>query len=461
MQLARRHDPIVAIATASGRGAVGIVRVSGEALAPLAEAICGRALVARHATHVAFRAADGTTIDRGLAIFFPAPHSYTGEDVLELQAHGGAVVLQLLLARCLEAAAETDPRSGGARVPGLRIAAPGEFTERAFLNDKLELAQAEAVADLIDAVTPLQARAAFDQLEGTLTERIAAIDAALFDLIARLEASVDFPEEGYHFIESGDLAGAVDGLVQQTFALLVDGRRGRMIREGLQIAIVGKPNVGKSSLFNALAGSSRAIVTPTPGTTRDLITETIDINGLRVTLVDSAGIRTTDDEVEAVGVGLARRAIEVADAVLVVVDGSSPLDDRDVDLLRETSNCKRVVAANKCDLGMEVRGGLLAVSAKTGAGLAQLRDELAAVLDADATRDQPAITNLRHVLLVEKAHDALSRARSAIGERGRALPEEFVLADLQEARGALEEISGKRAPDDLLAHIFARFCVGK
>jgi tRNA modification GTPase len=234
-----------------------------------------------------------------------------------------------------------------------------------------------------------------------------------------------------------------------------------MIREGLQIAIIGKPNVGKSSLFNALAGGERAIVTSTPGTTRDLITEIVDINGLRVTLVDSAGLRATDDVVESAGVELARRAIGVADAVMLVVDASNPLDELDAQIFLETTDCKRVVVANKCDIREQTRGGFLPVSAKTGAGLQALRDELTTLLDIEPNRAQPAITNLRHVVLVEKAHDALSRARYAVGDRAASLPEEFVLADLQSARTALEEISGRRAPDDLLAHIFSRFCVGK
>jgi tRNA modification GTPase len=441
-------DTIVAIATPPGRGGIGVVRVSGPAALAIAGALreTDTPLVARHATFSRIRSVEHS-LDHAVITFFPAPHSYTGEDVVEISAHGSPVILHAIVSAAVE--------------NGARLAEPGEFTLRAFLNDRVDLTQAEAVADLIDAVTPLQARAAFDQLEGTLTGRIAAIDATLFDLIARLEASVDFPEEGYHFVESGELLVSLDALLAQIATLLADGRRGRMIREGLQIAIVGKPNVGKSSLFNALAGGERAIVTSTPGTTRDLVTETIDILGLRVTLVDSAGIRATTDVVESAGVGLARQAMRIAAAVLVVVDGSAPLDDADVAILRETNDSRRVVVANKCDIGEEVRGGFLPVSAKTGAGLERLRNELTNALDVEPRRDQPAITNLRHVMLVEQANEALTRARAAVVERGGALPEEFVLADLQSARGALEEISGRRAPDDLLAHIFARFCVGK
>ena len=441
-------DTIVAIATPPGRGGVGVVRLSGPDARVIAGTLrCAESpLEPRRATFTRIRSGE-RVIDQAVVTLFPAPRSYTGEDVVEISAHGSPVVLRTIV----EAAV-----AGGAR-----LAEPGEFTLRAFLNNRVDLTQAEAVADLIDAVTPLQARTAFDQLEGTLTDRIAAVDATLFDLIARLEASVDFPDEGYHFIESGDLLAALDHLIQQISELLVDGRRGRLIREGLQVAIVGKPNVGKSSLFNALAGAHRAIVTPAPGTTRDLITEVVDINGLRVTLVDSAGIRTTSDDIEAAGVELARQAIAVADVVIVVVDGSTALDESDAAILRETTGSRRVVVANKSDVRVEVRGAFLAVSAKTGAGLVQLRDAVFAALDVEPVRDQPAITNLRHVALVERAHEALSRARAAVAVHGTSLSEEFVLADLQAARSALEEISGRRAPEDLLAHIFARFCVGK
>jgi tRNA modification GTPase len=442
------NDTIVAIATPPGRGGIGVVRISG----PHAHLIAGELrctdapLEPRRAIFARIRSGE-QVIDQAVVTFFPAPHSYTGEDVVEISAHGSPVVLRAIV----EAAVAS----------GARLAEPGEFTLRAFLNNRIDLAQAEAVADLVDAVTPLQARAAFDQLEGTLTARIAAIDATLFDVIARLEASVDFPEEGYHFIESSELARTLDALIENVKMLLAEGRRGRLIREGLQVAIAGKPNVGKSSLFNALAGAGRAIVAATPGTTRDLITETVDINGLRVTLVDTAGIRAADDHVEAAGVDLARSAIRVADVVLVVVDGSNALDEADIEVLRETTEHRRVVAANKSDLVTERPSGFLAVSARTGAGIDRLREALLTALDADPVRDQPAITNLRHVALVETAYDALSRARGVVVEHGQAISEEFVLADLQCARSALEEISGRRAPEDLLAHIFARFCVGK
>src|SRR5437773_4336511 len=295
-------DTIVAIATPPGRGAIGVVRLSGpEALS------IGRGLITHRGELEPRRSTFTRTsaVDQVVATYFPSPHSYTGEDVIELSAHGSPVVLRAIVEK--------------AAACGARLAEPGEFTLRAFLNGRIDLMQAEAVADLIDAVTPLQARAAFDQLEGTLTRAIGGMDEALFDLIARLEASVDFPEEGYHFVEPGALAQAIDALVEKTANLLVHGRRGRLIRDGLQVAIVGRPNVGKSSLFNALVGASRAIVTDVPGTTRDLVTEVVDLDGLRVTLVDTAGMRETDDRVEREGVLRTMQSIAIADLVVQVV----------------------------------------------------------------------------------------------------------------------------------------------
>ena len=374
--------------------------------------------------------------DHALATYFPAPHSYTGDDVVEISAHGSPVVLEALVAEAVGLKA--------------RLAEPGEFTLRAFLNGRLDLAQAEAVADLVEAVTPLQARAAFDQLEGTLTRTIAGLDATLFDLIARLEASVDFPDEGYHFIEPAALTAAVDDLAGRTTALLEDGRRGRLVREGWQVAIVGRPNVGKSSLFNALVGAPRAIVTDVPGTTRDLVTETIDLYGLRVTLIDTAGLRVPGDPIEAEGVARTEQAMGVADLTLVVVD------DDPADLCSEND----LLVQSKIDLGRPARG--IPVSSATGAGLEALRRAMTTALGSAApARDRPAITNVRHLALVQRADEALRRARDAAAADGGALSEEFILADLQEARAALEEISGRRATDALLEHIFSRFCVGK
>jgi tRNA modification GTPase len=393
-------DTIVAVATPPGRGGIGVVRLSG----PEAHAVALRlvthssGLQPRHATLTKF--VDG--IDQAVALYFPAPASYTGEDVVELSAHGSPVVLHAIVTAAIAA--------------GARLAEPGEFTLRAFLNGRIDLMQAEAVNDLIDAVTPLQARAAFDQLNGTLTRALAGIDATLFDLIARLEASVDFPDEGYHFVEPAALADAIDDLLARTAALLADAKRGRLIREGLQIVIVGDPNVGKSSLFNALAGSERAIVTDRPGTTRDLVTETVDVHGLRVTLVDTAGIRDSSDPVEREGVSRARQAIGVADLVLRIEDRSRPRS-RVLDL-----NEKVLCVANKSDLPSAWHDDdAVSVSAATGAGLDELRTRIAAALDVDPLRDRPTMTNVRHIALADRAHQALTRARRGARRRRFAL----------------------------------------
>jgi tRNA modification GTPase len=435
-------DTIVAIATPPGRGAIGIVRLSGPDAEPIARVLTGRAgLEARRAT-----LSKVAGVDRAVVTLFPAPHSYTGEDVLEISAHGSPVVLHAIVEAAIAA--------------GARLAEPGEFTLRAYLSGRLDLPQAEAVADLIDAVTPLQARAAFDQLQGTLSGRIAEHDAALFELIARLEASVDFPEEGYHFVEPRRLAGELDAQIARLDELIADGRRGRLVREGLLVTLVGKPNVGKSSLFNALTGAARAIVTPVPGTTRDLVTEVVDVNGIRATLVDTAGLREPGDPVEAEGVARARGARGASDLTIVVLDASTPLDGNDRAILEETAGTRHLVVANKVDLPAAWHdAGSVRVAATEGTGLDELRASMARALDADARHDPPAITNVRHVALIARARDALSRARAAVVDE--ALPEEFVLADLQEARAAFEEVTGRRTTDDVLAHIFERFCIGK
>jgi tRNA modification GTPase len=455
------NDTIVAIATPPGRGGIGVVRLSGSSAHRIAHQLITHrgALEPRHATLTKVRlkvrldeAADSDvvsgfsravsdTIDQVVALYFPAPASYTGDDVVELSAHGSPVVLRAIVSAAIE--------------QGARAAEPGEFTLRAFLNGRIDLLQAEAVADLIDAATPLQARAAFDQLEGTLTRAIGDIDARLFDLIAQLEASVDFPDEGYHFVDPAALAATIDGLLAQTSTLLSGARRGRLIREGLQVTIVGKPNVGKSSLFNALLGAERAIVTAAPGTTRDLVTESLDLEGLRVTLVDTAGLRDATDPAEIEGVERSRQSGAVADLVLHVID---------CDELPEGTDNKRLIVRNKSDVApvsIGALGGAVPVSARTGEGLPALRQRLANALDVEPTRERPDITNVRHIALVQRAHEALSRARDASLAETGAMPEEFVLADLQDARAALEEITGKRAPEDLLAHIFSRFCIGK
>ena len=384
--------------------------------------------------------------DRTVVTFFQSPHSYTGEDVVEISAHGSPVVLNAIVRAAVAA--------------GARLAEPGEFTLRAFLNNKIDLVQAEAVADLIDAVTPLQARAAYDQLEGTLTKTIGEIEQALFDVIARLEASLDFPDEGYHFVEPTEAGRAIVAIAARINALLEQSARGRLIREGAQVAIVGAPNVGKSSLFNALLNTNRAIVTAIPGTTRDLLTERADIGGLSLALIDTAGVRDTADVVEQEGVARALDTLRVADLAIVVLDRSRPMSDEDRDILNATTRQPRIVVLNKCDLpsGGDHIGGL-EISAARGAGIDQLIDAIATTLTTtEKFRDQPQITNTRHAILLERAKASLERAGSALDSK---VSEEFPLLDLQEAAQALQEITGKKTSDDLLHHIFARFCIGK
>jgi len=449
-------DTIVAIATPPGRGGIGVVRVSG----PEAVGIAGRLLrrdeplVPRQATFArVFEPGVDGPLDHVVATWFEAPHSYTGQDVVELSGHGSPV----LLGRMVELAVSD----------GARLAEPGEFTLRAYLNGRLDLAQAEAIADLVNAVTPLQARAAMDQLEGTLTSVIAGIDAALFDLGARLEASLDFPDEGFHFVERAETINELGAIEERLVRLAEDGRAGRVVREGRTVAIVGRPNAGKSSLFNALAGAARAIVTDVPGTTRDLVTERVDIEGLAVTLVDTAGLREARDAIEAEGIARARQAQSVASLTLVVLDGSAEIDSNDLALIdRGGVGRDAVVVRSKADLPavwLEIPGtsavNLIPVSAVTGAGLSELRRHLAATLtNREELRDTPMISNVRHLALVDIAIDAV---RLALQTAKSGATEELVLAELTRARDALEEITGRRTTDDLLRHIFTRFCIGK
>src|SRR5688500_12695887 len=331
-------DTIVAIATPPRRAGIGAVRGSGPSTREVATVLAERTarLEPRRATLTRVRAAQGP-VDRAVLAFFPAPQSYTGEDVLEISAHGSPVLLRAIVEAAMNA--------------GARLAEPGEFTFRAYLHGRLDLVQAEAVQDLVEAVTPLQARAAFDQLEGTLTGRIREIDATLFELSARLEASLDFPDEGYHFVEPGSASAEILGVVRELDALLADAGRGRLVRHGAQVAILGRPNAGKSSLFNRLAGSGRAIVTDIPGTTRDLVTDVVDILGVAVTLVDTAGLHGTPaDVVEREGIARAEAAQRVADLVIVVLDCSRPLQSDDRRLLDGTQALTRVIVGNKSDL---------------------------------------------------------------------------------------------------------------
>lgn len=444
-------DTIVALATPSGRGALGIVRISGPRSQDIVRVIAParRPLAPRRATLTRLRAHEsaGGAVDRVIATYFQAPHSYTGEDVVELCAHGSPVVLRTIVHAAVDA--------------GARLARPGEFTLRAFLAGRIDLVQAEAVRDLIAAATPLQARVAFDQLEGTLTRRIAELDAVLFDLIARLEASLDFPDEGYHFVDVGETSRRIGDVVNGLDVLLADAGRGRLIREGATVVLAGRPNVGKSSLFNALAGTDRAIVTSVPGTTRDLITEPIDIHGIAVTLVDTAGARRAHDVVEREGVARGEQARGVADLIVVVVDRSEPLTEDDRRLLDDTSGRPRLIVANKCDLPPVVAlDDAMTVSAATGEGLQALRCAMSRELSGgEPAQESPALTNLRHITLLEEARQSLQGAVNALS--ASEVPEEFLLTDLHAARTRFDEVVGARSSDDVLAHIFEKFCIGK
>ncbi|MCE9660100.1 MAG: tRNA uridine-5-carboxymethylaminomethyl(34) synthesis GTPase MnmE [Burkholderiales bacterium] len=466
-------EPIVAIATASGRGAIGIVRISGHALAPLAAALCGGLrLEPRHATLTSFLDRHGETIDRGLAIHFPAPHSYTGEDVLELQAHGGPVVMQLLLARCLEAAAEGDSASGRSRLGGLRLARPGEFTERAFLNDKLDLAQAEAVADLIDASTEAAARSAARSLDGAFSREIGVLAGKIVELRLLVEATLDFPEEEIEFLERAGARQWLADAKAQIEAVLATARQGVLLHEGIRVVLAGQPNVGKSSLLNALAGAELAIVTDIPGTTRDKVGETIQIEGVPVHVVDTAGLREAGDAVEAIGVARSWAAIGDADAIVFLRD-LTRIGDADYDA-GEAPIAARLAAAaaagrvlevfNKSDAAAPEQivaqdAQALVVSAVTRAGLETLRRALLARAGWQAAGEGVFHARARHVDALQRAGEHLAAAEAHAGVGDQAL--ELVAEELRSAHDALGEITGAFSADDLLGAIFGRFCIGK
>ena len=465
-----RPDPIVAVATAPGRGAVGIVRVSGRGLLPLAGALTGRTPAPRHATYGPFLEADGSPIDHGLALNFPAPHSYTGEDVLELQAHGGPVVLQLLLARCLQAAAAIDPATGTARLARLRLARPGEFTERAFLNEKLDLAQAEAVMDLIDASTEAAARSASRSLAGAFSREIGQLTEALIGLRLLIEATLDFPEEEIDVLSAHDVRGQLLNLQQILAGVQGRARQGALLREGIQVVIAGQPNAGKSSLLNALAGAELAIVTPIAGTTRDVVRQTIQIEGVPLHVLDTAGLRESGDEVERIGIERAWGHIESADAVLWLHDLTRQRDAgyAEAEQRIATGLAERLPASvpllhlwNKHDAVPEadIPAEGLALSARTGEGLDALRQRLLALVGWQGGAGEGLfIARERHL-------QALARAAAHLDAAGvhlQAPPALDLLAEeLRLAQHALGEITGAFSADDLLGAIFARFCIGK
>jgi tRNA modification GTPase len=451
------RDPIVAVATAPGRGGIGIVRLSGTDLAPIMQSVLVQpALQPRHATFTRFLDAAGNTIDEGIALFFPAPHSYTGESVLELQGHGGPVVLRLLLARCLEAG----------RSAGLRVAEPGEFTRRAFLNDRLDLAQAEAVADLIDASTEAAARSAARSLIGAFSQAVHALVEALIDLRALVEATLDFPEEEIDFLEASDARGRLASIRTQLDDVLARSRQGALLREGLHVVLVGSPNVGKSSLLNALAGADVAIVTPIPGTTRDRIAQNIQVGGIPLAVVDTAGLRPTRDEVERLGIERTLAAVAQADVVLHIVDATQPAADAEV-LQQVQAHARRGVplltVVNKIDLtGAQaaVEGTSIFLSAKTGAGLEGLRAEVLRIAGwTEATGESVFLARERHLQALQAAREHLEIAHEFAAQGDRQL--DLLAEELRLAAQRLSGITGEFTADDLLGRIFARFCIGK
>jgi tRNA modification GTPase len=448
------HDTIAALATAPAPAGIGVVRLSGPDAHRIARELTGRAepFELRHATFTRIFDQDGIPLDQVVVTSFQAPHSYTGDDVVEISGHGSPVLLRRIVELAM--------------TRGARLAEPGEFTLRAYLNGRLDLVQAEAVADLVEAVTPLQARAAMDQLEGTLTTAIGAIDRALFDLAAKLEASLDFPDEGFHFVESDEAAHALATIGAELDRLAGDGRAGRVIREGRSVVIAGLPNAGKSSLFNALVGAGRAIVTEIAGTTRDILTERVDLDGLAVTLVDTAGLRDVPERIEAEGVARAREAQGVASLRLLLVDASAPVEAEALALVERLA-APRIVVVTKCDLPRawdiaklgDAAADAVEASVVSAPGLGGLRRRIVTALtEREDLRDAPAITNVRHLALVDDARAAVARAMASL-EAGAT--EELVLAELTAARQALESITGRRSADDLLRHIFERFCIGK
>ncbi len=483
MSWSDRQSPILAVATAPGRGAVGIVRVSGTGLAPLAQALTGRQLVPRMATYGAILDDAGQALDHGLALYFPGPHSYTGEDVLELQVHGGPVVLQLIVARCLSAAARLDAGTGHPLLPGLRLAEPGEFTERAFLNDKIDLAQAEAIADLIDASTEAAARSATRSLGGAFSKEINSLRDGLINLRMLVEATLDFPEEEIDFLEKANARGKLDALAKALDGVLAQARQGALLREGLQVVLAGQPNAGKSSLLNALAGAELAIVTPIAGTTRDKVSETIQIEGVPLKVIDTAGLRAdheASDEVERIGMARSWEAIGQADAVLFLHDltrGSEPAyaqaDAQIAERLNEAlQGASRVIHVfNKVDAvgeavvqqaiakGVLPAGQAIALSARTLDGLQALRQGLLDMAGWQQQAEGVFIARQRHVQALREAADHLALAQMHAALQDGAL--DLLAEELRLTHDALGRITGAFSADDLLGEIFSRFCIGK
>ncbi len=459
------QDTIAAIATPQGRGGIGVVRVSGAGVATIAAGIVGRRIEPRVATVAAFRGAAGEVLDQGLALFFARPRSYTGEDVLELHGHGGPAVLQLLLSRCIEL--------------GARLARPGEFTQRAFLNGKLDLAQAEGVADLIEAATATAARAAARSLSGAFSTEIHALVDALIELRMVTEATLDFPEEDVAFLRAADVQGRLAAILTQVAGVLARAKQGAWLREGLAVVLVGRPNVGKSSLLNQLAGDAVAIVTPIAGTTRDAVHAQTEIHGIPLTIIDTAGLRPTDDPIETLGIECTWAAVARADLALVLVDaaGGGGITGDDTAILAQLpATLRRLVVHNKIDLiGISPKVESCArqasdeptahaarhvfLSAKTGAGMDLLREEILATAGAHEDMEGAFLARERHLAALRAAVEHLQSAARHAAAADMSL--ELLAEDLRAAHTGLATITGEFTPDDLLGVIFSRFCVGK
>ena len=445
-------DTIAAIATAPGRGGVGVIRISGSNLLPFAFALTGKTPKPRHATLADFKAADGATVDSGILLFFPGPRSFTGEDVLELQGHGGPVVMQMLLARCLDL--------------GARLAEPGEFSRRAFLNGKLDLAQAEAVADLIDAATASAARSAVRSLQGEFSQAIHALTDELINLRMLVEATLDFPEEDIDFLKAANAFGRLEQLQLRLAEVFDRAGQGKLLQAGLHVVLAGQPNVGKSSLLNRLAGDDLAIVTPVAGTTRDALRSTIQIEGIPLHIIDTAGLRDTDDEVEKIGIERSWREIERADVVLLLVDARSGVGEADRQILaRLPERLKRITVFNKIDLTGadaechdEAEGVAISLSAKANQGIELLRAELLRVAGWHPAEDV-FIARERHLRALAAAQEHIVAAAAVVRSKLPAL--ELFAEELRLAQQSLGEITGEFSADDLLGVIFSRFCIGK
>jgi len=448
-------DIIAAIATPPGRGGVGVVRVSGKDLQQIIQEILGYLPKKRHASLSNFKDGNGLIIDQGIAVFYPSPHSYTGEDVLELQGHGGSAVMDMLLSRCLSL--------------GARLAQPGEFTLRAFLNNKLDLAQAESVADIIDASTGEAVRCAMRSLQGEFSAAIHALTQAIIDLRMLVEATLDFPEEETSFLRHADVYDQLKNIKSELEYIITAARQGSLLREGIHVVLVGQPNVGKSSLMNKLAKEEVAIVTATPGTTRDAIRETIQIEGVPVHLIDTAGLRETDDEVEKIGIARAWAAIEKGGLVLLLTDCRSGLTTEDQGILDKLpAGVPLIHIGNKIDLLKEVplvsdkkEKAEIYLSAKTGAGIEQLRQKLLEIVgwkSDSSTCEGLFMARRRHLKALAETKKHLEDACKITRQEIRA---ELLAEELRLAQQTLSSITGEFSADDLLGEIFSRFCIGK